>query len=110
MLTLLKVLIAALIFLSLFGTFYEYDNYKRQARSGQFLYEEGQHQHGDTEAERYEHEQATYRNVIDAFGQLLVLNAVIVALVILHQVLARKEQADVASRRWQNPPQLPLFP
>lgn len=109
MLKLLKVLILALTFLSLFATFYQYDDYKRQASTEQFLYNEGQLK-PQTVAEMHLYEQYTYSWAKDILGQILGLNLLIVALVILHQVLARKDQADAAGRRWPNPPQLPLFP
>ena len=109
MLKFLKVLISALTFLSLFATFHEYDSYKRQASSEQFLYEEGRLK-PQTVAEMHEDSQYTYSWAKDILGQLLGLNLLIVALVILHQVLARKNQTDAASHRWPNPPHLPLFP
>jgi hypothetical protein len=80
----LKIVIILLTMLSLFYTFYEFDNYKRQYNSSVFMYKEGLYKVPSNVEELFNNEAQSYLNIINRFEQLLCLNLIIVGLTIIY--------------------------
>jgi hypothetical protein len=80
----LKIVIILLTMLSLFYTFYEFDNYKRQYNSSVFMYKEGLYKVPSNVEELFNNEAQSYLNIINRFEQLLYLNLIIVGLTIIY--------------------------
>ena len=84
---LIKFIIVVLLTLSLYDTLYEYDDYRRQYNTAEFMYKEGIGPDSYSAEEVYLIRTHLYSALMDTFRFILCLNLIITILIIIYSTL-----------------------